>query len=427
MRDRLRQPSESRQEEAVVALVAVTALVGTLGGLGWAVVGVLDLSELTENIFRNVAAVGLIAVIGEALALLGVLGVRNRHLVYAVWLGIAAWAFYRLSRIRRPAYARRRRLDSSPLPRDSRAPWLERATPKSRPKLDLLEHFDTRTTGTFEDPAARALLWASALEATVRESSALEHIRGVREVTYGFVDAKPEPTLAVIAYVHSARMLQRQAKEPVKVGDHEFPIVIRPYLFRATSNRRSPVFSMRTCGVENSAGKRGFLTVEHTMRGSRDKKRSVHAGEPVSVTDQHGITHGGPVLDVSSQLDAVAIACQRGPRHGSWDPPIRVSRTMGYKEVDILAWSGPVRARVVEIRSPEGVISSDPSEPARLYTNPPLSEGDSGALVLDLEHGEPGEPYAMYLGVIELHTGERGRILMLAQIGDVLGLTFHWS
>jgi hypothetical protein len=234
--------------------------------------------------------------------------------------------------------------------------------------------------------------------------------------------------LAAIFYV-SYRSLIQAAPLFVEVGQYRFPIVIRPR-FKDRSWQSHLGFDRGMVTCRGRLGKKvGALTAAHVAAIDGDRNH-IHTGDRVAcATPQPSPSCEHEVLAADGVMDAALV--EDGMAQTK-DEVMRAFPYAGYLPLEIASPGGRVPARVVEMAIPQGVVIGTPGEiprsPALLLSNIPGYPGWSGSMVYQTVYREyyggnsPPDPYCMFLGDRELHTGQLGRLHMLRQHEIVWGL-----
>jgi hypothetical protein len=240
---------------------------------------------------------------------------------------------------------------------------------------------------------------ASAWGAALAEHDMKGRRRGRAKITtYGFARVGGEIRLAVIRYLPAFTLPSPEEREPVAVGPHRFPVVLRPWLACQQAGASAGQQS-NSCWVSFDADdgrRRGLLT-------------ALHALLPVGAERGHTVTvdalrndPSGLLFRQSSVMDAALVnvadagACTTQP----------LSSIVGYKPVRLLGSSGPVDTDVIEFSghvaaTTLGVLEQEPPVPMIVILEHSLQPGDSGCLALDLEptlFGGSPAPYLIYQG-----------------------------
>ena len=277
------------------------------------------------------------------------------------------------------------------------------------------------------DELRRANAWAAALEEAVLRNP--DHSLPSVLITYGFVRFDSGVRLSVIHYcrVRDAFLIRRL--EPIELGGHSFPVIVRPWCLCPQQGPASA--GAGTCWVEFAEGNgsrcRGILTASHTVR-----PKGAAPGAEVTLNVARPVPGGRLRLD-SPQMDAAVIEVA----DDRWAGAHRVyaSRVLGYKPVRLLGASRSVEADVVEHSgfvggAIPGQLGVEPLTPTLLILNKRLNRGDSGCIGLDLEFaeretGSASPPYLLYQGIYATRSGANGYGLMLEQARIVWALDFY--
>lgn len=250
----------------------------------------------------------------------------------------------------------------------------------------------------------RANRWSAALQARVISEDFMIPARTVL-TTYGLVAFRTGIRLSVIHYLSPAAIF-RVVRHPavVRIGDDEFPVIIRPASFVPTANRARPRSSPPSKkgniwlnSKQKKLAKLGYLTAYHAVKGAK-------IGSTV-LPSTYRLPPSGVLTHRSKVMDSAVVRTDYDV--GSKFRPVRVSSVIGYKPVRLITGDKEFDAQVVEHDGHiHGVIPrskgrGEPTGHAIIVLNRELSRGHSGCLVVDCEfegRDMPAVPYAMYIG-----------------------------
>jgi hypothetical protein len=297
---------------------------------------------------------------------------------------------------------------------------IESALPRDWPSAYL--DFKADWCGTEASKAlARATAWGAALAHV--DQKRRKGSRAVRS-TYGFARVRGKVRLAVIRYLPPFTFPDFEERQPVRIGPHAFPVVLRPWI--ASAHNASGGNAKGSCWVTfvgESGRRRGLLTALHAFNPA-DPSR----GEPVEV-NAHRDEPGGTLHARSPVMDAalVDVADDDGSTNS-----LAISSVVGYKPVRLLGREGHVDTDVIEFSGVAaatipGAPNQEPAAPVILFFGRRLRPGDSGCLVLDLEpamFGNEPAPYALYQGRMNLRlASDAGYGLLIEQARRIWGFS----
>jgi len=328
------------------------------------------------------------------------------------------------------SWRRNRKFDGSALFANADPPVLlsqdiiKDAVPDSIPESIEVEAYLNRVKDQIDLPPLlqRTWLWTIALHRQVAETRLNRRIRGIREMSYGFVGSGKKVSLAVIFYVRRAALIQAPPLW-LEVGSHKFPIVLRPpYEDSPTSKPLS--FPQGLATARARLGKKlGTLTAAHVV--SPDGNRtSVAKGQSVKCFQVDTGECQRPIISADPVMDAALI--EDGTASGN-EPTIRANPFPGCLPVEMYSPDGQlVTGWVTEVPIPEGVVPGQygktPTSPAMLPLTFNGENGWSGGMVWETTarefYGQGGmpRPYGMFVGVRKLRTRNIGRMNMLHQL-----------
>lgn len=273
---------------------------------------------------------------------------------------------------------------------------------------------------------ARAWLWTLALHDAVTSKDIGPRLKGVRKATYGFVQSMEGVRLAAIFYVGRSALMQA-APLFIKVDGYHFPIVIRPK-FKDLPSHLDFQRGVVTCRARLD-GSVGVLTAAHVAAENGDKS-SIRRNAQIACVGpdptpgcQHRVLAADPTMDAVIVEDGVSRADDR---------VIRATPVAGFFPIEVRSPAGTVPGWIVEISLPQGVVPGQrgraPNSPALLLSDIRGEPGWSGSMVYETMRRDtyggnvPPQPYCMFVGIRELHTGALGRLHMLRQHEIVWGL-----
>ena len=295
---------------------------------------------------------------------------------------------------------------------------LDEAIPQDWPAKYI--EFHTEWCGTeVSKVLARATAWGAALAQVDSQAPMRRAISVI--TTYGFARVRGRVRLAVIRYLPPFTFPGFEELQPIEIGPHRFPVVLRPWLastHSGSNGSKSSNGSTSSCWVTFAADtgrRRGLLTAQHALIPSHPAK-----GDPVTI-NAYRDDPSGTLHESSSVMDAalVDIAGDDGsaiPREISsvvGYKPVRLLGSMGYVDTDVIEFSGMAAATIL------GVAKQEPPAPVILFLGRSLRPGDSGCLVLDLEptmFGREPTPYLIYQGRANLRlASDAGYGLLIEQ------------
>ena len=309
---------------------------------------------------------------------------------------------------------------------------LSKAFPNQLPDTDLVD--ERIVDEAYVDiPTARfrsANAWAAALQTNVLRNKDRYAQPGAVLTTYGFAHVDCQVRLCVIQYLTVWQAFRARKIRPIQLGEHTFPVFIRPWLATRHGSRR---IGDGSCWItfKDDIGlrRKALLTAHHAVR-----PKGAAIGDEVGV-DVRRRTPRGHLRRMSHVMDAMVIEISEmdwGARE-----PTPNSGVVGYKPVRFITGGEPVDAEVIEHSGYAFRTFPVPAEPdvephraVQLIFNRALQKGDSGCLVVDLEYTDDvhgPRPYALYLGEENLNiAGGRGYGLLLEQPKRIWDLDFFF-
>jgi hypothetical protein len=260
-----------------------------------------------------------------------------------------------------------------------------------------------------------------ALDAVVK-TEILPHIKNVKDVMYGFVQAESATQLAAIFYV-SIPGLTQAAPLFVEVGGQRFPVVIRPRAREINAHANVTFNTGQVTCAARMGNDYGVLTAAHVVGGKfRHGKFTVAQYDLIACSRANSSSDcSHRVLAVDPIMDAVLIEAEIEPADydvvKSWSEP-------GFNTIIIESPLGPVPTRITQV--PErGLIPTvtdpedSPRKAAYVYCIESGTDGWSGSMVVGQM---TGAPYGMFMGAYNDETSKLlGRVEMLRQIELVWG------
>jgi len=266
-----------------------------------------------------------------------------------------------------------------------------------------------------------AWLWTLALDAVV-ESEVRPQIKGIKAITYGFVQSGSTVRLAVIFYVR-VRALVQAAPLFIAIGENKFPIVIRPPFVDLSAHADVKFrFGEITCDAR-IGNDYGILTAAHVVaKENKNLNPSIRAQDMVTCSragTSSACEHR--VLATDTVMDATLVNAEVARENPKI---IQAMKYVGHFPITIETPKGPIDSIICEVGGvPQGIIPGTrgkiPAAPALLFSVTAGKHGWSGAMVTE---NITGKPYCMFQGSREVYKGKLGRLQMLRQLEVVWGM-----